>query len=57
MYVPEDVRDVLGASLFLEKIGPWPMPYSDALALSSIKVAGWKRRSSLPEITPPASTP
>lgn len=45
VYIPADVRpDFDGQTLFLEKIGPWPMPFHEANAIASGFVAAWKRK-------------
>jgi len=45
LYIPADVRpDLDGQTLFLEKIGPWPMPFHEANAIASGFVAAWKRK-------------
>ena len=45
LYIPADVRPEFdGQTLFLEKIGPWPMQYAEANAIASAHVAAWKRK-------------
>ena len=46
MYIPEELRVGCfdGQKMFLEKIGPWPMDYHQALAAAATYVAGWKKQ-------------
>jgi integrase len=45
MYIPAEVRSCFdGKTLFLEKIGNWPIDYHQALAASAHWIAGWKRQ-------------
>jgi integrase len=57
LYIPADVRPYFdGQTLFLEKLGPWPMPFHQANAMASGFVAAWKRRIEMARSPPTGIT-